>query len=210
MNVELLTCQRMTAGLVYPPYPLQPPQVNQIYTDISVRYPFQSLQHLPDGARMANPAGDFFIRATLMQINEGVDFFPSSKERAIDLFQIAQERLRVPQFTVFGIKLTALLPLQEQKNAAALLEHAALDKIENNLELLGPGRQGVGLRIVLHQDGIRELKIEPFFKDLSQLYIELDVQHPTAFNDVSTVEPWMDSAYDYLFREVKGFLETLS
>ena len=116
----------------------------------------------------------------------------------------------MPQFTVFGIKLTALLPLQEQKNAAALLEHAALDKIENNLELLGPGRQGVGLRIVLHQDGIRELKIEPFFKDLSQLYIELDVQHPTAFNDVSTVEPWMDSAYDYLFREVKGFLETLS
>lgn len=139
MNVELLTCQRMTAGLVYPPYPLQQPQVNQIYADISLRYPFQSLQHLPDGARMANPAGDFFIRATLMQVNDGVDFFPSSKERAMDLFQIAQERLQVPQFTVFGIKLTALLPLQEQKKRRG---SAGACRAGQNREQSGPARAG--------------------------------------------------------------------
>ena len=209
MNVELLTCRRMTAGVVYPPYPLQQPQVNRIYADITERYPFQTLQHLPDGARMANPTGDFFIQATRMQVNDTVDHFQSSKEKTIDLFRLAQAKLSVPQFATFGTKLTAFMPVPAGRNAAEIVESTALGAIKDNLELLGPGRQGVGLRIVLHQDGIHELRIEPFFGDLTQLYVELDVQHPNAFTDLSMVEPWMDAAYDYLFREAKGFLETL-
>ena len=200
----------MTAGIVYQPYQLQPQQVNRIYAEITERYPFQTLQHLPDGARMANPAGDFFIQTSRMQVNDNVDYFQSSKEKAIDLFRMAQERLNIPQFATFGIKLTAFLPMEKGPNAAQFIESSAIASIKDNLELLGPGRQGVGLRIVLHQDGVHELKIEPFFSDLSQLYVELDVQHPVPFNDISYIEPKMDAAYDYLFREVKGFLETLS
>lgn len=209
MNAELLTCRRMTAGVLFPPFQLQPPQVNHLYAEITERYPFQTLQHLPDGARMANPNADFFIQTTRMQVNDNVDYFQSSKEKAIDLFRLAQERLKVPQFTTFGIKLTAFLPLEKGPNAAAFIESSALASIRDNMELLGPGRQGVGLRFVLHQNGVHELKIEPFFSDLSQLYIELDVQHPAPFTDILSVEPKMDAAYDYLFREVKGFLETL-
>ena len=209
MNVELLTCRRMTVGLVYPPYPLQQPVVNRVYADITERYPFQTLQHLPDGARMANPTGDFFIQATRMQVNDAVDHFQSSKERAIDLFRLAQDKLNVPQFATFGIKLTAFLPLQGGLNAAQLIENSALGAIKDNLDLLGPGRQWVGLPVVLHQDGVHELRIEPFFGDLAQLYVELDVQHPAPFNDLAIVEPRMDAAYDYLFREAKGFIETL-
>ena len=209
MNVELLTCRRMTVGLVYAPYQLQPPHVNRIYADITERYPYQTLQHLPDGARMANPMGDFFIQTTRMQVNETVDHFQSSKEKSVDLFQLAQSKLNIPQFATFGIKLTAFLPLQDGPNAAQLLENTAFGAIKDNFELLGPGRQGAGLRIVLHQDGVHELKIEPFFGDLTQIYVELDVQHPTPFDDLSVVEPRMDAAYDYLFREAKGFLETL-
>lgn len=209
MNAELLTCRRLTVGLVYPPYQLQPPHVNRIYADITERYPYQSLQHLPDGARMANPTGDFFIQTTRMQANEAVDHFVASKEKAVDLFRLSQAKLSIPQFATMGIKLTAFLPIQNGPNAAQLLENSAFGTIKDNLELLGPGRQGAGMRVVLHQDGVHELKIEPFFGDLTQLYVELDVQHPSAFNDLNVVEPRMDAAYDYLFREVKGFLETL-
>ncbi len=134
---------------------------------------------------MANPTGDFFIQATRMQVNDTVDYFQSSKERAIDLFRLAQDKLNVPQFATFGIKLTAFLPLEDGPNAAQLIENSALASIKDNLELLGPGRQGVGLRCVLHQDGVHELKIEPFFGDLTQLYVELDVQHPTQFTDLA-------------------------
>jgi hypothetical protein len=200
----------LTVGLVYQPYQLQPPHVNRIYADITERYPYQTLQHLPDGARMANPTGDFFIQTTRMQVNEAVDYFQSSKEKAVDLFQLAQSKLSIPQFATMGVKLTGFLPMDGGPNAAAFLENSVFGAVKDNLELLGPGRQGAGLRVVLHQDGIHELKIEPFFGDLSQLYVELDVQHPQPFNDLSTVEPRMDAAYDYLFREVKGFLETLS
>jgi len=199
----------MTVGVVYPPFALQQPMVNRIYADITERYPFQTLQHLPDGARMANPTSDFFIQTTRMQVNDTVDYFQSSKERAIDLFKLSQERLKVRQFATFGIKLTAFLPMEGGPNSAQLIENSAFGAIKDSLELLGPGRQGVGLRVVLHQDGVHELKIEPFFGNLSQLYVELDVQHPTPYNDISVIEPWMDGAYDYLFREAKGFIETL-
>lgn len=210
MKTDTLTCRRLTAGIVYQPYQLQPQQVNKIYAEITERYPFQSLQHLPDGARMANPNGDFFIQTSRMQINDSVDYFQSSKEKAVDLFKITQNRLNIPQFATFGIKLTAFLTLESGQNATQILEQSALKSIYDNLELLGPGRQGTGLRIVLHQDGVHELKIEPFFSDQSQLYVELDVQHPVPFNDVSIVEAKMDAAYDYIFREVAGFLETLN
>ena len=209
MKTELLTCRRLTAGVVYAPLQLNQQQVNRIYADVTERYPFQTLQHLPDGARMANPNGDFFIQTTRMQVNEGVDFFQSSKEKSLDLFRIAQDKLNIPQFMTFGIKLTAFLPI-EGRTSAEVLEDSALKAIKDNMEILGPGRKGVGLRFVLHQDGVHELRIEPFFNDISQLYVELDVQHPSPFNDLSLVEPRMDAAYDYLFREVQGFLETLN
>ncbi|MCL5104576.1 MAG: hypothetical protein M1133_10770 [Armatimonadetes bacterium] len=209
MKSELMTCRRLTAGIVFPPYQLHQQQVNRIYADITERYPYQTLQHLPDGARMANPNGDFFIQTTRMQTNEAVDYFQSSKEKTLDLFNIAQDKLNITQFLTFGIKLTAFIPVDGKLNAAQLIESTALGAIKDNIELLGPGRQGVGLRFVLHQDGVHELKIEPFFGDLKQLYVELDVQHPAPFADLALIESRMDAAYDYLFREVSGFLETL-
>lgn len=210
MKAELLTCRRLTAGVVFAPIALQQQQVNRIYADVTERFPYQTLQHLPDGARMANPAGDFFIQTTRLQVNENVDYFQSTKEKTVALFEIAQAKLEIAQFMTFGVKLTAFLPMPEGQSSAEVLERAAFGSIKDTMELLGPGRKGVGLRFVLHQDGVHELKIEPFFSDVSQLYVELDVQHPNPFNDLSVVEPKMDAAYDYLFREVQGFLETLN
>ncbi len=210
MNSELLTCRKLTAGLVYPPYQLHQQQVNRIYAEITDRYPFQSLQHIPDGGRMANPECDFFIQTTRMQVNDTVDYFQSSKEKAIDLFSMAQSRLNIPQFITFGVKLIAFLPMEGDLNSADVLEKAALNSVRDDLEILGPGRQGTGLRIVLHQDGIHELRVEPFFTDLTQLYVELDVQHPVPFSDISVIEPKIDAAYDYLFGPVKDFLAALN
>lgn len=158
---------------------------------------------------MANPTGDFFIQTTRMQVNDTVDYFPSSKEKTVDLFRLAQQKLNIQQFVTFGVKLTAFLPVDGPKNAAELIEDTMLASVKDNLELLGPGRQGAGIRFVLHQDGVHELKIEPFFSDLRQIYIELDVQHPAPFSDLNLIESRMDAAYDYLFREVSGFVETL-
>jgi len=208
MNTELLSCRRLTVGIVFPAYTLEHVQVNRIYADITERFPYQQMQHLPDGGRMSNPNGDFFIQTTRLQVNENIDYFHSTKDKAIDLFGIAQSRLKIPQFTNFGIKLTAALPV-ENKDAASTLEQSAFASIKSALDLLSPERKGTGLRVVIHKEGIHEVKIEPLFSDISQIYIDLDVQYPQPFTDINSIGPKMGAAYDYLFGEIRAFLEAL-
>lgn len=209
MNPELLTCRRFTAGIIYPPIPLQPADLNRLYAEITEQYPYQSLQHLPDGVRMANQNNDCFVQNTRVQVNEEVMYFQATKEKALDIFRMVKERLCIQQFLTFGIKLTAFLPLPQPGDAVRFIEENALAIMPNQWEVLGQGRKGTGLRIVLHQQGIHELKIEPFFGDPSQLYIELDVQHPEPFADLSSIEDKMDAAYEYLFGNVSQFLRVL-
>jgi hypothetical protein len=209
MNPELLTCRRLTAGLLYPPLATQSVDLNRLYAMITERYPYQTLQHLPDGIRMANPDSDCFVQQTRIQINENVMYFQASKEKCLDIFRSVTERLGLKQFLTFGIKLTAFLPMSKPDNASEFLASTALAVKPDQWELLGPGRKGTGLRIVLHQNGVHELKIEPFFNDPTQLFVELDVQHPEPFSGLDSIEPWMDSAYDFLFTNAKSFLGSL-
>jgi hypothetical protein len=206
MNPKLLTCRRLTAGLVYPPLALEPVTVNRLYAEISERYPYQSLTHLPDGARMANPQNDCMIQVTRVQVNEEVVHFQAAKEKALDIFSTIQDHLEIPQFLTFGVKLTAFAPMDEPGDAVEFVEQTLLGGLGSNLDILGDGRQGTGLRVVLHRDGVHEIKIEPFFNDTSQLYVELDVQRPSPFSGLDLLETWMDAAYNYLFGEVAEFL----
>jgi hypothetical protein len=206
MNPELLTLRRLTVGVLYPPRVLHPAEVNHIYAAITERYPYQNLQHLPDGARMANPDSDCFIQTTRVQINESIMHFQSTKEKCMDIFEVTQSHLRVPQFVTFGVKLIAFMPMNEAPRSAQFVEEKLMPTFSEKLALLGEGRQGVGIRVVLHKEGVYELKIEPFFSDMSQLYLELDVQHPTPFSDIACVEEKMDSAYEYLFGPVKDLV----
>ena len=206
MNPELLTCKRFTAGIIYPPLQLKPVDLNRLYAAITERYPYQTFQHLPDGARMANPEGDCFVQQTRMQVNETVINFRATKEKSMDVFRIIHDRLRIPQFLTFGIKLTAFLPFNQPPEGTEFMENRVLAAIKDKLELLGDGRQGSGLRVILHRDGIHEVRIEPFFNDLSQLYVEVDVQHPTPFKSLSEVETKMEAVYNYMFGEVARFI----
>ncbi|MDO8683175.1 MAG: hypothetical protein Q7N50_06805 [Armatimonadota bacterium] len=206
MNPELLTCRRLTAGLVYPPINLEPVIVNRLYAVISERYPYQTLTHLPDGARMANPQNDCFIQLTRIQVNEEIVHFQTAKETALDIFETIQKHLAIPQFLTFGVKLTAFASLDGPGAAVDFVEKGLFGGQSETLDILGDGRQGTGLRIVLHRDGAYELKIEPFFNDTSQLYVELDVQHPSPFSGLEGLEVKFDGAYNYLFGEVREYL----
>mgnify|MGYP001070301963 CR=1 FL=1 len=209
MNPELLTCRRLTAGVIYPPIPLQPADLNKLYAEITERYPYQSLQHLPDGVRMSNQNNDCFVQNTRIQVNEEVMYFQATKEKVLDIFEMVRSRIGLQQFLTFGVKLTAFLPLQKPGDAVAFIENYAVAIKPDQWDILGPGRKGTGLRIVLHQQGICELKIEPFFNDTSQLYVELDVQYPEPFAGLAGIEEKMDAAYNYMFDNVKNFIASL-
>lgn len=209
MNPELLTCRRLTAGLLYQPIPFQMVDLNRLYALITEHYPYQQLQHLPDGIRMANPNSDCFIQQGRVQVNEEVMYFVASKEKCLDIFKIVTDKLGVNQFITFGVKLTAFLPMDAPDAAVKFVEQRALTIKPEEWDLLGSGRKGTGLRVVLHQDGVHELKIEPFFSDPSQLYVELDIQHPRPFDGLGEIEGKMDAAYNYVFTNVKDFLVAL-
>lgn len=210
MNLERLTCQRLISVVLYPPLTVQPVDITQVYAELTERYPYQSFQHLPDGARMANPDSDLFVQVNRTQVNENVQHFQASKEKCVDIFSIVQRRFNIQQYMNLGVKLLAFLPMDRASAAVDFIENKIVSGIKSNLQLLGEGRQGTGIRVRLQQDGIHDLRIEPFFNDLSQLYVELDVQHPYPFKDVSSVEPRIDAAYNYLFQEVKGFLASFN
>ena len=199
----------MTAGLLFQPLALQTVDLNRLYALITERYPYQALQHLPDGVRMGNPESDCFVQQTRVQINENVMYFEASKEKALDIFNIVSEKLGIKSFLTFGVKLTAFLPFSEPEAASKFLDTRALAIRPEEWEILGPGRKGAGIRVVLHQEGVHELRIEPFFGDLSQLYVELDVQHPEPFVGLGGIEAKMDAAYNYVFGNVKDFLAAL-
>jgi len=208
MNTELLTCRRLTVGIVFPAFPLEHAQVNRIYADVTERFPYQQMQHLPDGGRMSNATGDFFIQTTRMQVNENIDYFHATKDKTIDLFNIAQTRMNVPQFTNFGVKLTASLPA-EGKDAAAAVERGIFKSVRSSLDKLSTDRKGIGMRVVIHKEGIHEIKIEPLFSDMTQIYIDLDVQYPQPFTEIKSIEPKLAAAYDFLFGEIRSFIEDI-
>lgn len=208
MDTELLSCRRITVGLVYPPFALEHAQVNKIYAEVTEKYPYQQMQHLPDGGRMSNPTGDFFIQTARLQVNENIDYFHAAKDKGMDLLRIAQNRLNIPQFSNFGVKLTAVLPIKEG-DAAGALESTIFKNVRKTLDKLGNDRKGTGMRVVVHREGIHEIKIEPLFSDLSQIYIDLDVQYHQPFTDIESIEPKITAAYDFLFEEIRSFIEDL-
>jgi hypothetical protein len=112
---------------------------------------------------------------------------------------MVQRRFNIQQFLNLGVKLLAFLPMDRAPAAADFIQERMLPGLKDKLDILGNGRQGTGIRVRLQQDGIHDLRIEPFFNDLSQLYVELDVQHPFPFGDLGLVEPRIEAAYGYLF-----------
>lgn len=209
MNPELLTCRRLTAGLLYPPIQPQPSEMSRLYADLTETYPYQTLQHLPDGIRMANPDGDCLVQLNRTQVNDNVMYFQASKEKCMNIFSNISTRFSIQQYLSFGVKLLAFLPMSSSDSASEFLKSKAFALGNEKWDVLGPGRKGAGMRIVLQQDGIIDLRIEPFFNDLSELYVELDIQHPEPFNDLGQVSRWMDETYDYTFQNVKSFLASM-
>jgi hypothetical protein len=159
---------------------------------------------------MGNPDSECLVQLGRMQINENVMYFEASKEKCVDLFTRVSERFNIQQFMTFGIKLTAFLPMDSPNGASEFLQEFAFGLGQREWSLLGPGSRGAGMRVVLHQDGIVDVKIEPFFNEPSQLYVEVDVQHPEPFSTLANVGPWMDQAYQFLFGNVKDFLIAMS
>jgi len=209
MNVDLLTVRRFTAGVIYPPITLTRNDLTFLFDWISQRFDYNTLSLLPDGARIAQGENEIYIQNARTQVNEAVaTHFHMVKERATRIFETVMEQLRVTQFQVFGVKLIAFQPANG--SAAALLEDRLLAATPAQLAILGAGRRGTGFRLNFLKDNANyDLRIEPYFADLSQIFVELDVNYQVPMASLQEMGPRMDRVYEYLFGEVRQFLASL-
>jgi len=142
-------------------------------------------------------------------MNDNVTYFQANRNKFLDIFGMVRDRLSLQQFVTFGVKLTASLPMTGPDAAVKFLDSSLLGVDNSNWDLLGSGRKGAGMRVLLVQDGLINLHIEPLFNDTSELYIDLDIQYSEPFIGLDSVGPKMDAAYEYLFGSVLGFLKSL-
>ncbi|MGQ9697699.1 MAG: hypothetical protein ACUVRO_06860, partial [Armatimonadota bacterium] len=147
---------------------------------------------------------------TRTQVHEAVaTHFQMAKERAQQIFETVMGQLHVTQFQVFGVKLIAFQPTNG--SAAALLEDRLLAATPEQLAILGGGRRGTGFRFNFLKDNANyDLRIEPYFADLSHIFVELDVNYHVPMLSLQEMGPRMDRVYEYLLGEVRQFLASLA
>ena len=85
----------------------------------------------------------------------------------------------------------------------------AFGALKNKLAVLGGGFKGIGMRILLHEEAVRQVKIEPFFGDLSSIYIEVDTQYPKPIKSLEEIDERVDECYNYIFDNIAAFLKEL-
>ncbi|MEI6916312.1 MAG: hypothetical protein WCL39_14350 [Armatimonadota bacterium] len=219
MNTELLNVTRMTAGMLYPGRAFQQADLNQLYASVTQKFPFQNLQQLPNGIRMANNDNDLILQGNqppqpgLLQVNFGsMLHFEVAKEQSLQVFEIVADELGIQAFFGFGIKLTGFLPAPDEKTAKQILEDSVFSGFKNGLNQLGDSRLGTGFRVLFNK-GINttfDLKIEPFFQDVKLLFIEVDAQFQSEFNGIDPIEERMDNAYRFLNEDVRSVLSEMT
>ncbi len=208
MNLELLTCRRLTAALLYSPISFTRPDLALLFSTFSERFELSSFLYLPDGAKFSQGETEILVQQGRVQATFGfTSHFPGLRDRVLDAFRLVTERFTPQEMTAFGIKLIAFQPTEG--SAAELLEKALLGDVSERLDRLGPGRKGTGFRFNFHRDAVYDLRIEPYFLDLHQIYIELDVNYHQPVTALEEIAPLMGRSYDYLLTDVREFLAGL-
>ncbi len=216
MDTRLLREIRLIVGIVpaptrMPPEPFSKTLLTQLYSKINDKYDYGSFNFLPDGARIAHrEENQILVQTGLIQFNELIplDFVPV-REKIVDLMRMITEHLRLRQFLTLGIKLICHLPGTGPIKANELLESKFIAIDEEGFCLLGPDRVGTGLRLNFNTaESHWDLRIEPLFRDLTKLYIEMDKHYRQPFTGIGDVEDRMQSVRDYIFSEVRNLLES--
>lgn len=217
LESKLLREERLIAGFFiqprkYPPGPFDRGQLALLYGKVTERYNYTNFNQLPNGAVMLQPATQSHVQLQelLVQVNEAIEVhFNATKDKVLDVFKIVVDHFQLDALANLGVKLIARWPVSGEQQASSFLEDKYLKISETSFGVLGPGRDATGLRFHFNRSSSKYyLRIEPHLQDLSKLWIEVDIQYPGPFKGLKEVGPQIQAAYDYLFDEVKRFLES--
>jgi hypothetical protein len=219
MNIPVLNPSNIVVASVFPPTQIAKNDLTQLYATIVKRYEsYGTFAFLPPGgAKISQPGvSDILIQPERVQVSENIDnalSFQHIKEKTVEIVQLATAKIKPPIFLILGVKLMAIHDMTgTDGNSVQFMNTKMLNSFKaENLEPLGKDLQGIGLRFRIDMaQPMRmqcDLKIEPFFRDNTKLFIELDVQSHEPTPNLSFLEDRLEFVERYLRREVKEFLE---
>ena len=220
MNIPVINPTSVTVGVVFPPTPIQKDQLTQIYSKIvHDNSEYSSFNLFPQGgARIARADGSYVhIDNNKVQVFDNISdiSFTHSKERIMGIFNTVFPPITPPIIIVTGIKLIAQVAADQLGGATKVIDSVLSDSMKSDkIEYhLGPKLTGIGLRLSMQKDqpwpSVYELRIEPFFRDMAKLYIELDVQFPQPTPNNTLLESRIEHVAAYMKGSVKDFLSAL-
>lgn len=211
MNPELLRATYLGATARFPPLPaIERPVLTELFGRITRRYPYQSFTFLLNGAKMAGAEeAECLILNDHVEVGEVIHtHFTITKEKISDIFGTVKEALKIPVFFALAVRLRALWPCDPGVTATDFLNSRLLKIEPDQFQYLRMPVAGVGLRFncprLPHE--IYDFKIEPFFRDTTNLFIEMNAQFPEPLQTATATEERMQHVYDYVFGEIKSFI----
>lgn len=211
MNPELLRSIYFGMEIVYPPLTsLDKQMLTELYGQVNQRYNYVSFTLLGNGAQFNENGGSFCRimndRIHLSEENLQADI-QIYKEKAVDIIKTFQAKTKVPIFLMQSITLRALWPCGTDQNASEMIQERFLKIGPEDIEKLERPFAGVGLRLNSPtQENVFDIKIEPWFRDLKQIFIELRGEFPQPIQTLDIAEKRIDQVYQYLFHQISRFI----
>ena len=217
MAIPVINPTDIVIGAVFPPTALDKNTLTRVYSNIVRRYSsYGSFSFLsPGGAKISQDGvSDVIIQQDKLQFVEHIEAlaFQHVKEKSIEIFRIVLDQVKPQIFMVLGVKLISLIEFSEENGAVKFINANMLTSLkQEHLNILDLQLLGTGLRFHwLKEDPSKsqyDLKIEPFFRNRKNLYVELDVQFTEPVTNIFDIlEKRIALAADYMKNTVKDFL----
>ena len=211
MNPELLRTIHFSMEVVTPPMGnMEKSQLAELYSKIIGRYDYDSYNFLGNGAQFANNTG------SLIRILSDRIFFQEDNlqadiqiyiEKTIDILKMIKDRYNLQAYLFQVITLRALWTCNPDLNSRDLLLEKVIKCNEEDWARLERPIAGAGIRINMPgNDNVMDVRIEPWFRDLSQLFIELRGEFPKPVQEIDNVGQRTHETYHFLFENIQKLI----
>jgi hypothetical protein len=211
MNPELLRTVYFALETVYPPVmQMEKNQLTELYGTVNQRYHYSSFALIPNGAVFSEQ--DISVCQVLRDrihfkeenLQSNIQIY---KEKVIDILKMTQSKFAIPVFFLQAVTLRGLWDCTPESNAAEFIQERFLKIDQDELGILERPLAGVGLRFNSPKpEETFDFRVEPWFRDLKYLFIELRGEFPQPINNLELAERRVEQTYDYLFNKISKFI----
>lgn len=209
-DVQNMTAKMLEVQIIPPPTRLDATVLRQLFVDLA-KYNLEVYNPTPDGgAIFSNPAQQrrVLINPANRQVTLPVDIdFERSLTDVISIFDVIHQRIPVSTYVASAVALVAHLPVAGKETSAGLLMEKAFSN-PATFQALGPGVQGVGLRVYMAASGPFTFSVEPFLADLSKVVVHMQQTIPGNF-ELIDLQGRCETTLRFYDNQLQDFLHQL-